>query len=151
MNKRYVEPGGGRRFEVIGGDQIAIKATGEDTDGAFTVIETVVPAGCGPPRHLHRRESETFYVLDGEFEFEIGKETIHASVGAFLVAPPDLPHQFRNVTDRPAKLLIVCQPAGFEKFVEEFATIPTDVPPDPQQMAAIGAKYGIEFVPADES
>ncbi len=146
----YVAPGDGPRFDVLGGDQITIKANSDDTDGAMTVLETVVPAGAGPPRHMHTRESETFYVLEGEFEFEIDGERTMASPGSFLIAPPNLPHQFRNTTDKPGKLLIVCQPGGFEKFAEAFASLPTDQPPDMAKMAQIGADHGISFLPPAE-
>ncbi|QDT11651.1 quercetin 2,3-dioxygenase [Stieleria marina] len=144
---RFVAPGSGMQYDVLGGDQITIKATAKDTGGAMTILETTVPAGAGPPRHMHSRESETFYVLEGEFEFEVDGETTRASVGAFLSAPPNVPHQFRNVADQPGRLLIVCQPGGFEDFVSDFASLPTDQPPDMARMAQIGADHGVTFLP----
>jgi quercetin dioxygenase-like cupin family protein len=147
FKKRFLPADSGESYDVIGGNHVTIKATGEDTDGAFTVIETIVPPHAGPPRHVHHRESETFYVVEGEFEFHVGDEKTSATAGAFLIAPPDVPHQFRNISDRPGKLLVVCQPAGFENFIKEFATLPANAPPDPARMAAIGIKYGIEFLP----
>ena len=152
MNSKpcFVPPGEGTRFDVLGGDQIVIKVTANDTNGAMTVLETTVPAGAGPPRHMHTRESETFYVLDGDFEFEIDGDKITAGVGAFLVAPPNLPHSFRNITDRPGRLLIVCQPGGFESFIEAFAELPTDQPPDMAKMAQIGSDHGVSFLPPAE-
>ena len=147
LRTKFIPAGGGDSYDVIGGDHISIKATGDDTGGACTVIETIVPPHAGPPPHVHHRESETFYVVEGEFEFQVGDQKTTATTGAFLFAPPDIPHQFRNASGRPGKLLIVCQPAGFENFIKEFSTLPTNVPPDPAQMAAIGAKYGIEFLP----
>lgn len=146
----FVAAGAGNRFDVLGGDLITIKATSADTDGVMTVMETVVPAGASPPRHMHSRESETFYVLEGEFEFEVDGERTQASTGSFLIAPANVPHQFRNVTDRPGKLLIVCQPGGFEAFVEAFVSLPTDQPPDMGKMAQIGADHGISFLPPAE-
>ena len=144
---RFVPSGAGTRFDVLGGDQVVIKATASDTNGAMTILETTVPAGAGPPRHVHTRESETFYVLEGEFEFEVDGEKIIAGVGAFLVAPPNLPHSFRNVTDQPGRLLVVCQPGGFESFIEAFAELPIDQPPDMAKMVQIGSDYGVTFLP----
>lgn len=139
-------PGGsGETLEVIGGDRVTLKLTGEDTGGTLALLETIVPPQAGPPRHVHHRESETFYILEGEFEFEVDGAKFTASEGATLFAPMGVPHQFKNTTDQPGKILVVCQPAGFEHFIKEFATIPVDVPPDPVQMAAIAAKHGVEF------
>jgi len=146
VKQKYVAPGGGATFNVIGGDQITIKVGSKETEGAFTVIETTTPPHAGPPPHVHEREDESFYVLEGEFEFHVGRSSTRAQAGAFVMAPRGLPHRFQNVGETPGKLLIVCQPAGFEKFVEEFATLPTDQPPDMEKAVAIGKKYGISFV-----
>jgi quercetin dioxygenase-like cupin family protein len=146
VKQKYVAPGGGKTFNVIGGDQITIKVGGEVTEGAFTVIETTTPPHAGPPLHVHDREDESFYVLEGVFEFHIGSSSTRAQAGAFVMAPRRIPHRFQNVGETHGKLLIVCQPAGFEKFVEEFATLPPDQPPDMEKMLALGRKYGIDFV-----
>jgi quercetin dioxygenase-like cupin family protein len=143
----FVKAGDGRQFNVLGGDQITIKATGAETDQQATVLETIVPPRGGPPRHKHANESETFYIVEGDFEFEMDGQRVQASTGDFLVAPRGVPHQFKNVGNEPGKLLIVCQPAGFEGFVEAFAQIPVDQPPDPAKMAEIGTRFGIEFLP----
>lgn len=148
---KHLPAGQGPQFNVIGGDQITIKAASEDTEGAFTLIETVTPAGAGPPPHVHRREDEIFYVLEGCFEFHVGKETIRAAPGSVVMAPRNIPHRFQNTGDEPGKLLIVCQPAGFEKFVEEFAALPADQPPDFGKMAEIGQRHGIEFVQSTDA
>ena len=117
FKSQFIPAGDGDSYDVIGGDHITIKATGKETGGAFTVIETIVPPQSGPPRHVHHRESETFYVLEGEFEFQVGDEKTMATTGDFLLAPPHVPHRFRNVSDLSGKLLIVCQPAGFGRGV----------------------------------
>lgn len=142
----HVAPGEGVTFHVLGGDQITIKAGGDDTGGALAVCETVTPPQAGPPPHLHQREDESFYVLEGEFEFYVGSEVISASAGSYVLAPRNIPHRFRNVGETPGRLLIVCQPAGFEKFVEDFAELPPDEPPDMATMTAIGERHGIVFL-----
>lgn len=136
----------GRTYHVFGGDQITIKLTGKETEGAYTLLETVTPPGMGPPPHVHHREEETFCIVKGELEFTIRGKTIRPQPGDVLIAPKDVPHVFRNIGQTPAKLMIVCRPAGFEHFVEEFAQVPPDGPPDFPRMAAIAARHGIEFV-----
>ena len=148
--KIYVPAGEGKSYDVIGGDHVVIKATGEQTGGMATILETTVPAGGGPPRHLHERESETFYVLEGEFEFEIDGDKYNLKQGDFFAAPANVPHQFRNTATSPSKLLVVCQPAGFENFIEAFAQIPLDAAPDPAKMAELGAQFGVQFLPPSE-
>ncbi|MEZ6130484.1 MAG: cupin domain-containing protein [Planctomycetaceae bacterium] len=147
LNQKHIPQGSGETYDVIGGDRVTLKIVGSDTAGTLALHETLVPAQAGPPRHVHHRESETFYILEGTFEFEVDGIRSTVSPGAVVFAPQDIPHQFRNTTDQPGKILVVCQPAGFEHFIREFATIPTTVPPDPAQMAAIAARHGIEFLP----
>lgn len=69
-----------------------------------------------------------------------------AAPGDVVFAPRDVPHTFRNVGPAPGRVVILVQPAGFEHFLEEFATLPPDQPPDFARMGAIAAKYGLEFV-----
>lgn len=136
----------GRAFRVFGGDLVTVKITGEQTGGALTAVEIVVPPGGGPPPHVHRRESETFYVVEGRLSFTVAGESIEAGPGATLHAPKDVPHFFRNLGSEPARMFAVAQPAGFERFITAFAAIDPDAPPDFAAMAAVGAEYGIEFV-----
>jgi len=144
---KYMAPGEGTRYEVFGGDIVCVKATSEDTEGRSTVIETTTPSQCGPPPHIHKHEDETFYVIEGQFEFQIGKQTVQATAGAFLVAPRGIPHRFTNIGATPGKLLITITPGGFEKFIAAFAELPPNEPPDFKRMMAIGAEHGIELVP----
>jgi quercetin dioxygenase-like cupin family protein len=136
----------GRIFRLFGGDEVTIKLTGKETDGAYTLFETVIPPGMGPPLHVHTREEESFCIVKGELEFTIRGQTIRPKPGDVLIAPKDAPHVFRNIGQTPAKMIIVCRPAGFESFIEEFAQIPPDGPPDLPRMASIAARHGIKFV-----
>jgi quercetin dioxygenase-like cupin family protein len=135
-----------RTFHLFGGDQVTIKLTGKETNGAYTLMETVTPPGMGPPAHVHTREEESFCIVKGELEFTIRGQTIRPKAGDVLIAPKDAPHVFRNIGQTPARMIVVCRPAGFEHFVEDFAQIPPDGPADFPRMAAIGARHGIEFV-----
>jgi uncharacterized cupin superfamily protein len=61
------------------GELLTIKVAGEDTDGAYTIVQNVSPPSGGPPLHLHHREDEAFYVLEGEYEIQSGDDRINAT------------------------------------------------------------------------
>ncbi|MGI9013448.1 MAG: cupin domain-containing protein [Phycisphaerales bacterium] len=144
----HLASGHGATYTVIGDDRVTIKLAAADCGGAVTVIETTTMPGDGPPRHVHEREDELFYILEGEFVFEVGDEgeSITARAGDFLRVPRRVPHRFVNVARTPGKLLIICTPGGFDRFVADFAEVPADQPPDFARIAAIGANHGISFV-----
>jgi len=143
---KYVSPGQGTCYRVLGGDVVTLKIVGADCDNAMTILETVTPPDAGPPPHLHHREDETFYVVEGSFVFHIGDRRIMAGQGSVLVAPRGVPHRFVNVGDTPGRLLIIVRPAGFEHFMRDFATLPPDQPPDPARLKEIGDRHGLEFL-----
>jgi len=88
----------------------------EESDGVVSVIDNTVPANWPGP-HLHRHDfDEAFYVLDGELTFQLRDELITATAGDLAFAPRNVPHTFANLTDRPASYLLVCTPAGFERY-----------------------------------
>ena len=90
----------------------------EQSDGHVSVTESTMPAGAkGPPLHTHDFD-EAFYVLDGELTFQVGDELSTAGPGQLAFALRGVPHTLANRGDRPARFLIVCTPAGFER---EFA------------------------------
>src|SRR6185437_4898102 len=92
------------------------KATSETTGGGVGVIEVLASKGAGSPLHVHRREDEWFYVIEGELTFLVGGEKIEAPAGSFVYGPRDLPHTF-EVSSSEARFLLVTEPAGFEAFV----------------------------------
>jgi quercetin dioxygenase-like cupin family protein len=124
-----------------------VKATGEQTGGAFGLIEQTIPAGFASPYHVHRAEDETFYILEGEATFLSGDRKIKATAGSYLFLPRDIPHGFR--VDAPTRLLILTTPAGFEQFVIEMSEPATDLstspssPPDMDKLMRLAAKYQI--------
>jgi len=143
---RYLSPGQGTTYRVLGGDVVTFKVVGDDCGGAMTILETVTPPNMGPPPHVHHREEETFYIVEGSFVFHIADRRIMAGQGSVLVAPKGVPHRFVNVGETPGKLLIIVRPSGFEHFMREFATIPCDQPPDPAKLKEIGDRHGLEFL-----
>jgi quercetin dioxygenase-like cupin family protein len=130
-----------------------IKSSAQTTDGRVAVIEHLASAGAGSPLHVHHREDEWFYVIEGELTFWVGGEVINAPTGSFVYGPRDIPHTFQ-VTSEQARFLLVTEPAGFEDFIRatgepaQARTIPPapSVPPDPARMTAVAGEYGIEIL-----
>lgn len=99
----------------IVGDTYTILVSGDDTAGRYCLIDMHVPPGGGPPPHRHDFE-EMFTVLDGEIELTFRGETSVARSGETVNIPANAPHRFTNSSDRPARLLCLCAPAGQEEF-----------------------------------
>src|SRR6187397_1199474 len=111
-------PPQGRTVAVVG-DVYRFLATGENTNGKYAIWEAIVPPGGGPPPHVHSREEEGFYVLDGEITFVVGDQRIVAGAGTFANMPVGTSHSFKNETDRLARMLISVAPAGLEQMFFE--------------------------------
>jgi hypothetical protein len=125
---------------------ISYKAAGQDTRGGYALLEGLVPPGAGPPWHIHHREDEGFYVLEGTFEIFFGGQRFVVTPGAFAHLPRDVPHRFSNVGDRAGRLLRIVSPAGFEGFFEHMSVLAAGGPQDLAQARAIAHRYGVEFI-----
>ena len=145
-------PPQGRTIAVVG-DVYRFLATGDDTSGKYAVWEALVPPGGGPPPHVHSREEEGFYVLDGEITFTVNGERVVAAAGMFANMPVGTPHSFKNEGDRPAKMLISVAPAGLEQMFFEVGVplaegATTAAPPttdEIENLLAAAPRYGIEI------
>ncbi len=149
------EPGEGEAWWWFG-LLATIKATSEQTGGRYTLVEILAPDGYGSVLHVHHRDDEGFWILEGELTFYVGDKTIKARPGSFLFGPKDVPHAF-TVDSGPARLLFVLSPAGFEGLIREMGepartpTIPPppEEPPDEAEMGrrrAIADRYGGEML-----
>ena len=142
----------GRTVSLVG-DVYRFLATGEDTNSKYTLIEALVSPGGGPPPHVHSREEEGFYILEGEIAFSIDGKRVVATPGMFANMPVGTPHSFKNETNKLAKMLATVAPAGLEKMFMEIAVplaegATTALPPtkeDIEKLLAIAPKYGIEI------
>ena len=111
-----------------------------------------MPPGGGPPPHVHSREEEGFYILEGEITFQIGKQRLVATAGMFANMPVGTPHSFKNESNRPAKMLISVAPAGLEEMFFEFGvpvaqgatTAPPTTKEEIEKFLLIAPRYGIE-------
>src|SRR3954449_12044228 len=152
MNSGILRAGEGRAAWVVG-DHYTVKASGEDTGGALALIEGVGAPRAGPPPHVHSREDEAFYVLEGEFEVHIDDRRLTAGPGTWVTLAKGSLHYFRNIGPTPAKMLILATPAGLDRFFLEAGREATDTTPesgavrpgDPEKLLAIAPKYGVEI------
>ena len=94
------------------GDHYTFLITGEETGGAYFAMEAIVPPGGGPPPHIHQREDETFYLVEGEVEFRVGEETVTAGPGDFVNVPRGTVHNFRNAGTETARIVLTFTPGG---------------------------------------
>jgi quercetin dioxygenase-like cupin family protein len=146
------KPGEGRTFAVVG-DVYRFLATGEDTNGKYAMWEALVPPGGGPPPHVHSREEESFYILEGEITFTVDGKPLVATAGMFANMPVGMPHSFKNESGKPARMLISVAPAGLEKMFFEFGVpleegATTALPPTKEEiekLLVVAPKYGIEI------
>ena len=140
----------GRTVALVG-DVYRFLATGEDTNCKYALIEVLVGPGGGPPPHVHSREEEGFYILEGEITFTVNGERVVATAGMFANMSVGTPHSFKNERNKPAKMLVSIAPAGLEKMFMEIGVplaegATTALPPtreDIEKLLAIAPKWSI--------
>ena len=138
-------PGEGKIVPVPG-HKITHKISGEDTNGAYSLLEVEL-TGDGPPQHIHNNEDEAFYVLEGEVKFLLGEHTSIAKAGTFVRIPRGTRHAFCRVEKKNAKLLAMFTPAGIEKFFDEAVDLDvTDTEAYVAKANALAEKYNMEIV-----
>jgi len=135
-------PGEGKVVGVLR-DQSTFKVLSEETGGAYAILEQMIPAGHGPPLHIHHHETEIFYVLDGQFEITIGERKVTATAGAIVVGPRDIQHTFRNVGSQDARLLLTVIPGRFSNFFIDVDGVDDG---DHAAIKALAAKYDVEIL-----
>lgn len=118
------------------------------TGGQLAMIEDRTAPGKGPPLHVHHRQTETFYCLEGAYAFVVGDRRFTMTPGAVAVVPPGAPHAFRNIADRPSRQIFALTPAEQgEVFFQELAAILAQGgEPDKAALAALARRFGTEFV-----
>ena len=147
-----IPPGEGDAYWFLGA-LATIKASSESTGGGVAVIEHLAPQGHGSPLHIHTREDEWFYVLEGELTFWVDGQVSVAPAGSFVFGPKGLPHTF-IVSSDVARFLLVTEPAGFEGFTRtlgqpaERREIPPAAtePPDVDGLTKLAATFGLQII-----
>ena len=142
---------------IAGGavDLHTFKVVGDDTNGALVVAELDAGPDLGPPPHVHRHNDESFYILEGTFDFSLAGQAFSAGAGAFVYLPKGVVHTHRAGGGAPARALVIQTPAGVEHFIAEAGkpAAQPSVRPAPPEMSelgnivAIAQRYGIEVPP----
>jgi quercetin dioxygenase-like cupin family protein len=135
------------------GELLTVVATAEQTGGAFSLMEERLPRGAEPPPHVHRREDEAFFVLDGALTVRVGDQTFAATAGSFVFCPRDIPHLLTVESDE-VRMLTLCTPGGIEQLFVELGepararTLPPDDggEPDVERIDTLAAHYGAEVL-----
>lgn len=148
---QFVGPGEGRAIWFLR-NRMSVKATAATTGGAFGLLESLIAPGFSPPLHVHHREDEAFYVLEGELTMQCGDQRFRATAGAFVFLPRDVPHTFVVEGDRPARMLTLLTPGGGEGvFIDGGSEaagdgLPPALPPDIERLKRVSATYGAAIV-----
>ena len=152
----YFPPGEGIRSLRVYGELVVYKTKSERTGGAYSLFEVVTQPGDGPPPHVQHREDESFYVLEGEYEFLFEGRTLGAGTGSLIYVARGTLHAHRNVGEGVGRMLVSQTPGGLhERFLEEVGEPAMDNPrppvpadqPDMERIIAIATEYGIEIQP----
>ena len=136
------------------GDRYTFLVTGAQSNGGYFIMEAIIPPGGGPPLHIHHREEECFYLLEGILDITLGEKKVKATTGDFVQIPRGTVHAFFNAGKTTARMLLFFSPAGMDKYFEEVlepiqnrsASIPTVTEALIARMVGAGPKHGIEFV-----
>lgn len=124
------------------GKETLVKLAAGNAANPISVLEDVSPPHHGPPLHKHDFE-EFFYILSGEFLFELDGTQLRVSAGDFVHAPSGVPHVFQNITDEPARMLVVVRPGGIENYFSELAERAMADPGNVAALDAIATRYGM--------
>jgi mannose-6-phosphate isomerase-like protein (cupin superfamily) len=138
MPRVVVQPGEGRAVS-LGGMGVVFKISGAETGGAFAVVEHPIEPGRLVPPHVHLREDEYSYVLEGTIGARVGDHEVTAGPGTYLFKPRGLMHTFWNAGPGPARILEVIAPAGFEAYFAELAEA------GPGRRQELATKYGVTY------
>lgn len=133
-------------------NHMRLKATAETTRGGFGLVESLLGPGQSPPLHIHHREDESFYVLEGRLTLRCGDQTFQGGPGSFFFLPRDVPHTFVVEGNEPARMLTIMTPGGGERFFvhggrpPEHDGLPPEAPPDIERLRRAADHYGAEIV-----
>jgi quercetin dioxygenase-like cupin family protein len=140
-----VRPGEGQRIRSFG-NEIEFMLTGEQTAGSLTLGVATVPAGGGPPAHVHSLEDELFIILEGEYRVYLDGGWTNVGPGSVVYLPRGSTHTFQVVGPAPGRHWVLTTPSGFERFFARTAEVfAVPGPPDFARIAAINAEFGVAF------
>jgi mannose-6-phosphate isomerase-like protein (cupin superfamily) len=139
-----LQPGEGRQID-LGGFSMTVKATDDETGGAFTLLEADEPPNFGPPLHIHHGIAEAFYVLDGEYIIYMDGDEFRCPAGSFIYIPPEMPHGFR-VGDVQSRKLNLYLPASMVGYFDDLSEAMRKGEADPGKLDEIAERYSVEVI-----
>lgn len=134
-----IRPADTEWFDAIPGERLAIRVSGNEVGGRFSIFESVAQPGTTTPQHFHR-EDELFHVLEGTLRFLLDGKTVDAPAGTTVVVPAGAHHAWRNRSDRPVRMLVIFTPGGVEALFRQVAGLA------PAEIAALAASFGTQVV-----
>ncbi|HVY77874.1 MAG TPA: cupin domain-containing protein [Solirubrobacterales bacterium] len=142
-----IGPGDGKAG-FLGSIGVRFMIDGEDAGGDFSLVEhPLSPRALAAPLHRHTREDEYSFVLEGRMGGLLGDEVVEAGPGELVFKPRDEWHTFWNAGETPCRILEIIAPAGFEHFFAELVELGGALEADPEEMAALSGRYGLEMQP----
>ena len=139
-----LRPGEGRPIN-LGGFRMSVKATRDETGGAFSLLEANEPAGFGPPLHVHHDAAEAFYVLEGEYIIFLEGREVSCPTGSFIFVPIGMPHGFR-VSNMASRKLNFYTPAAMVGYFDELSEATSNGEVDPLVVSQIADRYSMEVI-----
>jgi mannose-6-phosphate isomerase-like protein (cupin superfamily) len=142
---KVVGPGDGREG-FLGSIGVRFLIDGLETGEHFSLVEhPMSPRALAAPLHIHTREDEYSFVLEGRMGALLGDEVVEAGPGDLVFKPRNQWHTFWNAGDEPCRILEIIAPAGFEQFFQELSDLGGALAADPEELASLGARYGHYF------
>jgi mannose-6-phosphate isomerase-like protein (cupin superfamily) len=130
----------------LGSIGVRFMIDGDETEQGFSLVEhPMSPHALAAPLHLHTREDEYSYVLEGRIGAMLGDELVEAGPGDLVFKPRNQWHTFWNAGDEPCRILEIIAPAGFEKFFGELSDMGGAIEATPDELTALGERYGLHF------
>jgi mannose-6-phosphate isomerase-like protein (cupin superfamily) len=139
-----LQPGEGRLID-LSGFSMSVKATAEETDGSFTLLEATEPPHFGPPLHIHHGIAEAFYVLQGEYIIFIDAEEFRCPAGSFIFIPAETPHGF-VVGDVASRKLNLYLPASMVGYFDDLSDAMRKGTADEEELAEIASRHSLEVI-----
>jgi mannose-6-phosphate isomerase-like protein (cupin superfamily) len=144
---RVLGPSDGRSG-FLGSIGVRFMIDGAVADGGFSLVEhPMSPRALAAPLHRHTREDEYSYVIQGRMGALLGDDVLEAGPGDLVHKPRNEWHTFWNAGDEPCRILEIIAPAGFEHFFAELDALGGALAADPQELADLSARYGLEMQP----
>jgi len=140
-----VLPGSGEQLNIAG-SQTLHKIKSSATNGVFSVMEFVTPPGKGVALHVHEREDELVYLLEGEIEVTLGNQKMKAVPGVMALLPRGIPHGYTNIGNKPSRLLDTILPGQFDNYFVELAALYAAGEPSEEQIDALSRNYRINYL-----